>query len=86
MDTSVLSRHVSAIHRLPLQVLHCCAMLAPNQDTAFMISLVWTTVQLLFSTFFISFNEVRTLTEIIGVAVMLNAQGLELKLTDRKWE
>jgi hypothetical protein len=40
------------------QVLHCSAILAPNQDTAFMLSLVWTTLQMLLASFFISFAEV----------------------------
>jgi hypothetical protein len=41
-----------------LQVLHCCAILAPNQDVAFMLSIVWTAIQLLMSNFFITFTEV----------------------------
>lgn len=40
------------------QVLHCCAILAPNQDAAFMLSIVWTAIQLLMSNFFITFNAV----------------------------
>lgn len=40
------------------QVLHCCAILAPNQDVAFMLSIVWTAIQLLMSNFFITFTEV----------------------------
>lgn len=43
----------------PPQVLHCCAVLAPNQDTAFMYSIAWSTVQLLMSNFFITFNDLR---------------------------
>jgi hypothetical protein len=39
-------------------VLHCCAILAPNQDVAFMLSIVWTAIQLLMSNFFITFTEV----------------------------
>lgn len=42
----------------PPQVLHCCAILAPNQDVAFMLSIVWTAIQLLMSNFFITFTEV----------------------------
>ena len=44
--------------RLPLQVLHC-ALLAPNQDAAFMFSILWSTVQLLMSNFFITFDDLR---------------------------
>jgi len=43
---------------LCIQVLHCCAILAPNQDVAFMLSIVWTAIQLLMSNFFITFTEV----------------------------
>jgi hypothetical protein len=41
------------------QVLHCCAILAPNQDVAFMLSIVWTAIQLFFSNYFIIFTEVE---------------------------
>ena len=41
------------------QVLHCCAVIAPNQDVAFMLSILWTTIQLLLSGFFVNFPEVR---------------------------
>lgn len=40
-------------------MLHCCALLAPNQDTAFMFSIMWSTVQLLMSNFFITFKDLR---------------------------
>ncbi|KIZ04851.1 hypothetical protein MNEG_3112 [Monoraphidium neglectum] len=40
------------------QVLHACAVFAPNQDVAFMMSILWTTIQLLLSGFFIVFPEV----------------------------
>lgn len=43
---------------LALQVLHCAAILAPNQDAAFMLSILWTAIQLLMSNFFITFTEV----------------------------
>jgi len=49
---------VNILYLIAVQVLHLCAMLAPNQDTAFMLSLVWTTLQMLLSNFFISFSEV----------------------------
>lgn len=42
-----------------VQVLHCSAVIAPNQDVAFMISIFWTAIQLLLSGFFVNFNEVR---------------------------
>lgn len=42
----------------PPQVLHCCAIIAPNQDVAFMLSIMWTTIQLLLSGFFVNFKEV----------------------------
>ncbi len=45
---------------IAVQVLHCCAILAPNQDVAFMLSIVWTAIQLLMSNFFITFTEVCT--------------------------
>lgn len=41
------------------QVLHGAAMLAPNQDLAFMLSICWTAVQLLMSNFFIVFTDVK---------------------------
>lgn len=40
-------------------MLHCCAVLAPNQDAAFMFSIMWSTVQLLMSNFFITFDDLR---------------------------
>jgi hypothetical protein len=40
------------------QVLHGCAVIAPNQDVAFMLSILWTTIQLLLSGFFVNFPEV----------------------------
>jgi hypothetical protein len=40
-------------------VLHACAVIAPNQDVAFMLSILWTTIQLLLSGFFVNFPEVR---------------------------
>ena len=43
----------------PVQVLHCCAVVAPNQDVAFMLSILWTAIQLLLSGFFINFIEAR---------------------------
>ena len=43
---------------IAVQVLHCCAILAPNQDVAFMLSIVWTAIQLLMSNFFITFTDV----------------------------
>jgi hypothetical protein len=43
----------------PRQVLHCCALLAPNQDAAFMLSILWSTIQLLMSNFFITIHELR---------------------------
>ena len=33
-------------------------MFAPNQDVAFMLSILWTTIQLLLSGFFVNFPEV----------------------------
>lgn len=29
------------------QVLYCCALLAPNQDAAFMLAIAWTAVNIL---------------------------------------
>lgn len=42
-----------------LQVLHLCAVVAPNHDTTFSLSIVWTAVQMLASSFFLNFNLVR---------------------------
>lgn len=39
--------------------MHGCAILAPNQDAAFMLSICWTAIQLLFSNFFITFSSVQ---------------------------
>lgn len=39
--------------------MHFAAIVAPNSDTAFMISLVWTCVCVLFASFFNRFSEVR---------------------------
>lgn len=50
---------VTLVYLISVQVLHACAIFAPNQDTAFMMSIVWTTVQMLVSTFFVNFSEVR---------------------------
>ncbi|KAF8066171.1 abcG22 [Scenedesmus sp. PABB004] len=49
---------VTLVYLISVQVLHACAIFAPNQDTAFMLSIVWTTVQMLVSTFFVNFSEV----------------------------
>jgi len=49
----------SLLYIIAVQVLHCCALLAPNQDAAFMFSIMWSTVQLLMSNFFITFNDLR---------------------------
>jgi hypothetical protein len=38
--------------------MHFCAVIAPTQDVAFMISIAWTCIQLLFNNFFITFKEV----------------------------
>jgi hypothetical protein len=37
--------------------MHLCAVIAPTQDVAFMYSIAWTAVQLLFNNFFITFKE-----------------------------
>jgi len=38
--------------------MHLCSVVAPTQDMAFMYSIAWTTIQLLFNNFFITFKEV----------------------------
>jgi hypothetical protein len=38
--------------------MHLCAVIAPTQDVAFMYSIAWTSIQLLFNNFFITFKEV----------------------------
>lgn len=40
------------------QVLWLCAVLAPNFDVTFSLSIVWTSVQLLCSSFFLNFGQV----------------------------
>jgi hypothetical protein len=42
-----------------LQVLHLCATVCPNQDTAFIGSVMWTCLQVIYSSFMISFDQVR---------------------------
>lgn len=42
-----------------VQVMHGCAILAPNQDSGFMLSICWTAIQLLMSNFFIMFSSVQ---------------------------
>ncbi|GBF96283.1 ABC transporter G family [Raphidocelis subcapitata] len=46
------------MYLIAAQVLHACAIVAPNQDVAFMLSILWTTIQLLLSGFFVNFHEV----------------------------
>lgn len=41
-----------------VQVLHLCALVAPNHDTTFSMSIVWTAIQLLCSSFFLNFSVV----------------------------
>ena len=43
---------------IAVQVMHACAVAAPTQDTAFMFSIAWTAVQLLFNNFAITFKEI----------------------------
>ena len=40
-------------------MLHCNALLAANQDTAFMLSIAWSTVQMLMSNFFVTLKDMR---------------------------
>jgi len=64
---------------LDVQVLHCSAILAPNQDAAFMLSILWTAIQLLMSNFFITFTEVvfRWMTVLRWVSALYYAfEGL----------
>lgn len=44
--------------RESVQVLHLCALVAPNHDTTFSMSIVWTAIQLLCSSFFLNFSVV----------------------------
>jgi hypothetical protein len=39
--------------------MHGCAILGPNQDAAFMLSIGWTALQLLMSNYFITFASVK---------------------------
>jgi len=41
-----------------MQVLHLCAVIMPNQDATFALSIIWSTIQVLCSNFFISFGQV----------------------------
>lgn len=51
--------HPSLLHvACCLQVLHLCAVVAPNHDTTFSMSIVWTAIQLLCSSFFLNFSQV----------------------------
>jgi hypothetical protein len=43
-----------------LQVLHLCSVVAPNHDTTFSMSIVWTAIQLLCSSFFLNFSVVSS--------------------------
>lgn len=40
-----------------LQVLHCAAIIASNQDTAFMISIGWTALNMLMSNYILPFQD-----------------------------
>jgi hypothetical protein len=55
--------------------MHLCAVLAPTQDVAFMYSIAWTAVQLLFNNFFITFKEVSLgwLTQLRWLSAMYYA-------------
>lgn len=43
-----------------LQVLHVCAVVCPNYDATFAMSVVWTTVQQLYCSFFVHFSVVSS--------------------------
>ena len=66
------------------QVLHCCAVIAPNQDVAFMLSILWTTIQLLLSGFFVNFPDVRR-RSLFLVVVSARAAQLRRGLGHRGW-
>jgi len=55
LSTGALTTLMSLIS---VQVMHLCAIIAPTQDVAFMYSIAWTAIQLLFNNFFITFKEV----------------------------
>ncbi len=42
---------------IAVQVLHLAAILAPNQDIAFMVAIAWTAINMLMSNFFITFSQ-----------------------------
>ncbi|KAL6756257.1 ABC-2 type transporter-domain-containing protein [Haematococcus lacustris] len=48
---------LSILSLIAVQVLHCAAILAPNQDMAFMMAIAWTAVNLLMSNFFIMYSQ-----------------------------
>ncbi|KAI8470965.1 MAG: hypothetical protein J3K34DRAFT_520870 [Monoraphidium minutum] len=56
VQTGIVS---SLLFLIAVQVLHCCALLAPNQDAAFMFSIMWSTVQMLMSNFFMPFADIN---------------------------
>lgn len=61
--------------------MHGCAILAPNQDLAFMLSISWTAIQLLMSNFFITFTSVRLygITQLRWISAMYYAfEGVAL--------
>lgn len=55
--------------------MHMCAVIAPTQDVAFMYSIAWTAIQLLFNNFFITFKEVTLgwLTNLKWISAMYYA-------------
>jgi len=66
-DAIMQSCAISTIMSLiAVQVMHACAVIAPTQDMAFMYSIAWTTIQLLFNNFAITFKEI-TLQWLAGI-------------------
>jgi hypothetical protein len=54
-QNAVLSTLMSLI---AVQVMHACAVFAPTQDAAFMYSIAWTSIQLLFNNFAIILTDI----------------------------
>eukprot|EP00775_Hariotina_reticulata_P008750 gene8750-8930_t len=50
------------VYLVSIQVLHLCAVIAPNQDLTFCLSISWSVLNIVLSSFFISYNDVSAAT------------------------
>jgi len=61
-DTEIILKHVALLvlqSLIALQVLHFAAVVTHNQDTAFMLAIAFTAVNILLSNYFIPFSQVE---------------------------